>query len=65
MAIYVVAHLMLRQEAEALVITRTGAVAVLVRALADAIRFTSAAFGQALSMQPTKPAAAATDCEKI
>ena len=31
MAIYVVAHLMLRQEAEALVITRTGAVAVLVR----------------------------------
>src|SRR5260370_31606114 len=56
-AVYVVAHTMLRQEAEALVITRTGAVAVLMPALADAIRFASAAFGQALTMQPTKPAA--------
>ena len=34
-AVYLVAHMMLRREAEALVITRTGAVAVLVRALAD------------------------------
>src|SRR5258708_16493258 len=32
-AVYVVAHNLLRQEAEALVITKTGAVAVLVRAL--------------------------------
>jgi hypothetical protein len=63
-AVYVVAHMMLRQEAEALVITKTGAVAVLVRALADAIRFATAAFGQALSMQSTKPTVAATDCEK-
>jgi hypothetical protein len=63
-AVYVVAHNLLRQEAEALVITKTGAVALLVRALADAFRFTSAAFGQALSMQPTKPAAAATGSEK-
>jgi hypothetical protein len=63
-AVYVVVTMMLRREAEALVITRTGAVAVLVRALADAFRFTSAAFGQALSMQPTKPAAAATGSEK-
>jgi hypothetical protein len=61
-AIYVVAHTMLRREAEALVITGTGAVAVLMRALADAIRFASAAFGQALTMQPTKPAA--TGCDK-
>ena len=63
-AVYVVAHMMLRQEAEALVITRTGAVAVLMRALADAFRFTSAAFGQALSMKSTKPVWAATGCEK-
>lgn len=60
--VYLVAHMMLRQEAEALVITRTGAVAVLMRALADAIRFATAAFGQAQTMQPTKPAA--TGCEK-
>src|SRR5260221_9968786 len=56
MAVYVVARKMLRQEAEALVITRTGAVAVLLRALADATRFTSAAFGQVLSMKSTRPA---------
>jgi hypothetical protein len=55
-AVYVVARMTLRQEAEALVITRTGAVAVLVRALADATRFTSAAFGQVLSMKSTRPA---------
>jgi hypothetical protein len=54
-AVYVVARMTLRQEAEALVITRTGAVAVLMRALADAIRFASAAFGQALTMQPHTP----------
>jgi hypothetical protein len=63
-AVYLVAHMMLRQEAEALFITRTGAVAVLMRALADAIRFATAAFGQALSMQSTKSTVAATDCEK-
>jgi hypothetical protein len=34
-AVYLVAHMMLRQEAEALVITRTAAVAVLMRALAE------------------------------
>jgi hypothetical protein len=60
-AVYLIAHVMLRQ-AEALVITRTAAVAVLMRALADAIRFASAAFGQAQAMQPTKPAA--TGCDK-
>jgi hypothetical protein len=63
-AVYLVAHMMLRQEAEALFITNTGAVAVLMRALADAIRFATAAFGQALSMQSTKPPVAETNCEK-
>ena len=56
-AVYVVAHMMLRQEAEALVITRTGAVAVLMRALADSMRSVTAAFGQALNMRSAKPAA--------
>jgi hypothetical protein len=52
MAIYVVAHMMLRQEAQALITTRTGAVAVLMRALADSMRSVTAAFGQALNMRP-------------
>jgi hypothetical protein len=52
MAVYLVAHMMLRREAEALVITRTGAVAVLMRALADSMRAVTAAFGQALNMRP-------------
>src|SRR5260370_39095224 len=64
MAVYLVTHMMLRQEAEALFITRTGAVAVLMRALADAIRFASAAFRQALTMKATKPPAAATPYKK-
>src|SRR5262249_807208 len=53
MAVYLVAHMMLRREAEML-ITRTGAVAVLMRALADAIRFATAAFAQAISMSRSK-----------
>jgi hypothetical protein len=57
MAVYLVAHMMLRQEAEALVITRTGAVAILVRALADSMRSVTATFGQALNMRSAKPAA--------
>ena len=47
MAVYVVAHALMRREAEALVLTRTGAVAVLMRALADSMRSVTAAFGQA------------------
>jgi hypothetical protein len=56
-AVYLVAHMMLRQEAEALVITRTAAVAVLMRALADSMRSVTAAFGQALNIRAAKPAA--------
>ncbi len=51
MAVYLVTHMMLRQEAEALVITRTEAVAVLMRALADSMRWVTAAFGQVLNMR--------------
>src|SRR5260370_2832950 len=51
MVVYVVAHLMLRQEAEALFITRTEAVGVLMRALADSMRSVTAAFGQVLNMR--------------
>src|SRR5260221_9493807 len=53
-AVYLVVHMMLRQEAEALFITSSGSVAVLMRALADAIRFGTSALGQALMMQSTK-----------
>jgi len=55
MVVYVVAQMMLRQEAEALVITRTEAVGVLMRALADSMRSVTAAFGQVLNMRSAKP----------
>lgn len=50
-AVYLVAQMMLRQNAENLLITRTGALAVLMRALADSMRSVPAAFGQALNMR--------------
>jgi hypothetical protein len=50
-AVYLIAHMMLRQEAEALVITRTTAVAVLMRALADSMRWVTTAFGQVRDMR--------------
>jgi hypothetical protein len=50
MAIYVIAHKMLRQEAETLVITRTAAVGMLMRAMADAMRSITLAFAQALTV---------------
>jgi hypothetical protein len=56
-AVYVVAHAMIRREAEALIITRTAAVAVLMRALADSMRSVTAAFGQALNIRSAKLAA--------
>jgi hypothetical protein len=56
-AVYLVAHMMLQKGADKLWITRTGAVAVLMRALADSMRSVTAAFGQALNMRSAKPAA--------
>src|SRR5258708_7836329 len=45
-AVYLVAHMMLLQGAEKLWITRTAAVAVLMRALADSMRWVTTAFDQ-------------------
>jgi hypothetical protein len=60
-AVYLVAHMMLLQGAEKLWITRTAAVAVLMRALADSMRSVTVAFGQVLTMRSAKPAVAKTD----
>ena len=54
-AAYVVANAMLRREAEALVRTSPGAVAVLVRALAECVLEARRAIVQSLEMEPLSP----------
>jgi hypothetical protein len=54
-AVYLVAHMMLLQGAEKLWITRTAAVAVLMRALADSMRWVTTAFDQVRNMRSAKP----------
>lgn len=56
MTIYLVASIMLRREAEDLVIRRTTAVSVLMRALADSIRAITMAFGQVQNMRSANSA---------
>jgi hypothetical protein len=54
-AVYLVAHMMLLQGAEKLWITRTAAVAVLMRALADSMRWVTTAFDQVRNMRSGRP----------